>query len=425
MTFRQHAVAFFGPGGCWPAPVQTRSGDSTISKNRKRTGIGQPGPAAATWLPVAGTRLSIAVSALFAGACGGDPTSPAPDPEPAVSRMAVLASETGTIEQFYFTDSTLVKWGSTYNLPAGLRAEGMDGLQDLWVVAGDNPAGDQIVFGAFSDGEMVVSTFPDPAVDFNPTRATVVTAVDLSGGGIVWSLSLNRRFVAFPDGTAPRPLPGSGGVHVARLLTWGNFFVSIDANLDDSLPVPQPIGSTRIRLDWVHDGSTLDEFGVPDMVGAVDGFILNDELTVVGTGDVDPVTGNPVGNGSLAVVNLPGQEILTTHDLEGNGVHFEAGLDRVFWVVRTTTPGSWRDTDLLSYDVFRRSWHRGPANPVTPQDENGDRVNCRFATALLDGRLICGTDNAAGSDRLYMLTEDGQYMHHVSVGAGLTDIILR
>lgn len=132
----------------------------------------------------------------------------------------------------------------------------------------------------------------------------------------------------------------------------------------------------------------------------------------------------PAGDGNLVVVSATARAVRRTLALGGNGLSIEGGKNGLGHIVRTQ--GSFDQTDILTFNFFTENFERGPGNPIQPKDADGSDIgNCRAASALIDGRLLCVTFEAATQGRLVLMDADGNFLDDAPVGAGATDIYIR
>jgi len=366
----------------------------------------------------------VALGALASG-CNGSSTGGGNPPPPTVGAIIVLNQISHSIQQFNVDGQTLVPFGSPIVLPSNFDGDTFDVLSNLFVTTVSAAGGSQILWVDLGTAQTLTTTFPAPAgVLADPSRPTIV--LDNSGqiAALVAGRGVNSVYLAFPSEPIAFLLAEDAGEYIERVLPFGAFIFTVDANLDDSDDLA-PLGDSRMEVFRFTDGSAFDEFDLTGATGAIDAVFSQNEITVLAAGSTLPgPPPQPVGDGKVLVVNAPDRGIRRTLDLEGNGVSLEVGRDGRGYVVRTR--GSSESTDVVTMNFATASFDRGPSNPIQPQDSDGsDIVNCRNVTSLASGRLLCITYEDAAQGRLVLMDSNGGFLDDISIGAGATDIYVR
>ena len=344
---------------------------------------------------------------------------------PVAAEVFVLNSLSKTISRFVVRGDALESAGGAITLPPNFDGVAFDMFDDVWVTTISAAGGSQVVFGSLASGEQAVSTFPDPnGALADPSKPTVV--VDLVGniGTLVGTRWTNSVYIAFP-GAAAQLLAADVGEFVERVLPGGQALLSIDANLDDVGGTFQPLGDPRIQFHDQLTGAFIDEVPFVGATNANDGvFFQSDVLVLAGGGFGPPPDFAPNNDGQVIVMNAIARGVITSLDLEGNGISLEAGRNSLNYITRTTG-SDFGSTDLLVFNLITKTWVRGPNNALEPKDASGADLNCWAASALLDSRILCVTFAFGTAGRLVLLDANGAFLDEAAVGQGATDLIVR
>ncbi len=348
------------------------------------------------------------------------------DGPPAKSDIVVLNSLSKTLLQFNLIDDRLVPFGDPIQLGPNYDGVTADFIQDLFVTTTSSFGGSQIIFGAFSTGEMLTGRFPgDDFLSADAGKPTVV--VDAAGtvGAFVPARARDEVYIAFPGNAGAILLIQNVGTFVERAIPAGRFIVSIDANLNDDEGTFESLGPPRLVLHDFQTGALFSATSLTGAVGATEALVVSDEMAFLAGGGFDPVTFAPMGDGRLLKINISDQGVQDNFSIGGNGISFEPGRNGLLYVVRTKGTGDFDDTDVLTFNIFTGDFERGPNNPLQPKDSDGADLGCRVVTAFITGEMLCATFEASSVGRLVLLDSDGMYVHETPIGAGATDIIIR
>lgn len=364
------------------------------------------------------------VAAALASGCNSSSTGGG-DPTPTVGEIIVLNQISHSIQQFNVDGQTLVPFGAPIVLPSNFDGDTFDVLTNVLVTTISAAGGSQILWVDLGTGQTLTTTFPAPAGALaDPSRPTIV--LDNSGqiAALVAGRGVNSVYLAFPGESVAFLLAQDAGEYVERVLPFGAFMFTVDANLDDSDDLA-PLGDSRMEVFRFTDGSAFDDFELTGATAVIDAVFSQNEITVLAEGNTLPgPPPQPAGDGRVLVINAPDRGIRRSLDLEGNGVSLEVGRDGRAYVVRTR--GTSESTDVVTMNLSTASYDRGPSNPIRPKDSDGsDIVNCRNVTSLTSGRLLCVTYEAAAQGRLVLLDSSGAFLDDIAIGAGATDIYVR
>ncbi len=370
-----------------------------------------------------------ALGAMLLGAvagCNSDSQGPGNGGvTPVDARIVVLNSLSKTVQQFNLDGNTLIPFGATIQLPANFDGVAMDVVGNALVTTISALNGSQVVWADLTAGEVIAtSSFPGAGGALaDPGRPTMIVDAGGSIAALIPARGQNSVHIAFPGLATTSLIAADVGEFVERVLPFGVFLVSMDANLDDGGDF-SPLGPPRMQLNRFNDGSFVDAIDIPGSVGFTDAAILQDNLVALAGGGFTPEF-LPAGDGSVVVINVTDRGVRDNEPIEGNGLSMEPGKDGLAYITRTRGAGTF-DTDVLTFSFFTEAFDRGPSNPIRPLDEDGSEIrNCRVVTALIDRRMLCATFEAALQGRLILLDQAGAFLDETPIGAGATDIFVR
>ncbi len=336
--------------------------------------------------------------------------------------VIVLNSLSKTIQKFGISNQTLTLIGPTINLPANFDGVAFDFIQDLFVTTTSSFGGSQIIFGALSTGEQIVTSFPGATASLaDAGKPTLVTDAAGTVGALVPARARNSVYIAFPGQATAQLLASDVGEFVERALPFGAFVLTVDANLDDAGGTWEPLGPPRLALHSFITGEFFDEVVMNGAVGGTEALIFQSNLIFLAGGGLDQNTFLPEGDGALASINVTDRGIRDIFALGGNGLAMEAGRNGLVYIVRSKGAGT-LDTDVLTFNFSTRNFERGPSNPIQPKDSDGSNLSCRVVSARLSGQMLCLTFEQSAQGRIVLLDVEGGYIDDAPIGAGATDI---
>jgi hypothetical protein len=374
---------------------------------------------------VRSNRVAGLVAALAFAASGCNSTAPGGPPAPTDGKILVLNSLSKTISQFNVSENELVAFGNTFTLPANYDGVSFDVLGNLFVSTISAVGGSQVVWGNVETGDLATTGFPGAnGALADPGKATLVIDVQSQAGALVPARAENAIYVAFPGQPTAALISSDAGEFVERVLPFGDVLFAVDANLDDVGETWAPLGDARMKIFRVSDGAEVDDFELTGVKNASEAFFSFEEIFTLAGGTFTPAF-KPAGDGNLLVVNAPGRGVVKTLALGGNGLALEPGRNGLAYIVRTNA-GDFDSTDILTLNLSSSEFVRGPTNAIQPKNSDGsDLKNCRVASSLVDGRILCATFEAGTQGRLVLMDANGNFLDDAPVGAGAVDIFIR
>jgi hypothetical protein len=349
------------------------------------------------------------------GACSDTATEPA---APVSSDLFVLNSTGQTLASFSVLEG-LAGAAPPIDLGAGFDGDAFDVTSSFAVTTVSAFGGSRFLFVDLASGDVLTTSFPAPESDLaNPSAASF----DAQGTAWVGGRGSDAIYRASPGDPTAERVASELGTFIERVVPHGDRLYVVDANIDDDGGSYEPLGPGRIIV-LTRTGEQEQVIDLPPAaLNPTEAVLTPAGLLILASGTFEPTTFLPSNDGSLIAIDLATGSAGSPVPLGANGVSMELGSDGLVYV---TTTSDYQTLDLLQFDPLSGAFARGPADPIPVKGEDGTRVDCWSATALLDGRIVCVTFSSAEAGRLVLTDRSGGFLDEVPSGFGSTDVAFR